>query len=210
MRERDLCRFCLKPAVTCYCAELRPFEASFALVLLQHPLERKRSIGTARMTHRCVRNSQLIQGESFAHDPVVNALLDEPANHCVVLYPGARSLDIGALPPEERRAWVPADRRLVVFVIDGTWFCAKKMLGGSPNLQRLPQIRFSPVNESEYVIRKQPRPHCLSTLEAVHRLLRILEPGAEHHDSLLDLFRGMVARQIEFARLNQLRKVEAR
>jgi DTW domain-containing protein YfiP len=190
---RELCVRCRRSIATCFCPQIEAFDVNFDLVLLQHPNERRSTVTTARMTHLFVRGSRIIEGASFASHAQVDALLADPTRHCVVLYPGPTSVDVGT--PEWR---VPAGKRLLVFVLDGTWSTAAKMLRMSPNLQALPQIRFTPTRESEYGFKKQPRAECLSTLEAVHDLLEALEPAA-NRDGLLRLFRNLVQEQLRFA-----------
>ena len=74
------------------------------------------------------------------------------------------------------------------------------MLRLSPSLQRLPRIMFSNAAPSRYLIKRQPEPGCLSTLEAVHELLLALErAGLDHYalpDQLLGLFMRMQEVQI--------------
>ncbi|MBC7691219.1 MAG: DTW domain-containing protein [Methylotenera sp.] len=207
--ERVLCLRCLKSELTCYCAQVRPFESDLQFILLQHPLERKRSIGTARMTHLCIRNSRLIAGVAFDDHPQVNELLENSGNHCVVLFPSENSLNVSRLPPAEVKSGFPADRKLVIFVIDGTWANAKSMMRRSTKLSALPQICFTHEKESEYKIRKQPAKYCLSTIEAVHLLIEILEPQVDS-SILLEVFRTMVSQQVTYAGNNQIRRVGAR
>lgn len=216
---RQLCLKCLKPKVTCYCEAIQPFATDAHFVILQHPLERKRSVGTARLTHLCLKRSTLIPGAGFADDPQVQALLADPSRHCVVLYPGADALDIGhpdaraelamrLAGSEESPGRSTADQKeLVIFVIDGTWSCAATLMRRSPNLMALPKISFAPGPVSEYGFRKQPAPECLSTLEAVHRVIRLLEPEAEPQ-ILLTLFRRLVADQLRYAKRDIVRLKE--
>jgi DTW domain-containing protein YfiP len=75
----------------------------------------------------------------------------------------------GGLTPEALNS-----RRLVVFLLDATWACAKKMLTESKRLQALPRLMFTPVEKSAFVIKRQPHEWCLSTLEATHQLLGAL------------------------------------
>ena len=67
-----------------------------------------------------------------------------------------------------------ATRTLVVFILDATWALGRKMLRLSPVLQALPRLMFTPAAPSRYVIKQQPHPACLSTLEATHELLTAL------------------------------------
>lgn len=77
------------------------------------------------------------------------------------------------------------------------------MLRLSPGLQRLPRVMFTPSAPSRYVIKQQPQEGCLSTLEAVHELLRALDRHGldryERPEQLLALFRKMQDYQIACA-----------
>jgi DTW domain-containing protein YfiP len=203
---RNLCHQCLKSEVLCYCKELKPFRSNTVIALLQHPLERRRTVGTARMAHLTIENSLLIPGIDFNENEEVNRLIADPTKHCVVLYPGRRSLNISALSHEEIAQSFPAGKTLVVFVIDGTWACARTMVSRSPNLVRLPQICFTPTRTSEYQFRRQPKPLCLSTIEAVHQILEILEPKVDP-SPLIELFRDMVKKQVECTKIGAVRRL---
>ena len=125
--SRSLCLRCMTSNRVCYCNHIQTVRSSVRFVILQHPLERKRSVGTARIAHRCVENSVLRvgTGEDFDQDPVIQSILGNPGFHCVVLYPGPAATNISLHPDG---AWLPQGKKLVVFVIDGTWACAKTML----------------------------------------------------------------------------------
>jgi len=152
---------------------LTPIEMQTRFVFLMHPKEFKREkTGTGRLTHLCLPNSELHVGLAFDPEEAVTALIEDPRNFPVLLYPGktARNLSHGGLTPAEL-----AGRRLVVLLLDATWSGARKMLKLSPRLQRLPRIMFTPAAPSRFVIKQQPAPGCLSTLEAVHELALALE-----------------------------------
>jgi DTW domain-containing protein YfiP len=167
-------------------------------VFLMHPKEfKKEKAGTGRLTHLCLPESEIHMGMEFETHSEVRALLADPANHCVLLYPGptARNLSRGELRPEEL-----GGRRLVVFLLDATWACARKMLRISPCLQTIPRIMFTPGSPSRFVIKQQPQEGCLSTLEATHETLLALErSGLDAYPDpgqLLTLFDRMQAYQI--------------
>jgi len=157
------------------------------------------------MAHLSLKNSLLIAGTEFDQSEKVNRLIADPANHCVVLYPGIHSKNISLAASTDLVEWFPQDKKLVIFVIDGTWPCAKRMILRSPNLLALPQICFTPNRQSEYQFRHQPHEHCLSTIEAVHHMIGILDPSPEC-DSLMDLFRKMVRRQVGYSVTGQVRR----
>jgi len=177
---REMCYRCFWPASLCWCSSLRPMETRTRFVFLMSPKEfKEEKAGTGRLTHLCLPNSELHMGKGFEGDEAVQELLADPANYCVLLYPGrdARNLTTG-----EFDATALGGRRLVVFLLDATWGGARKLLRLSPSLQRLPRIMFTPTAPSRYIIKQQPQAGCLSTLEAVHELLLVLErTGLDHY-----------------------------
>ena len=168
-----MCYRCFWPQSLCWCPTLQPMETRTRFVFLMSPKEFKQEkAGTGRLTHLCLPNSRLRMGQGFDADEEVQALIHDPQNFPVLLYPGlnARNLSKGDLTPADL-----GGRRLVVFLIDATWGGARKILRLSPSLQRLPRIMFTPSAPSRYVIKQQPQEGCLSTLEAVHELLTVME-----------------------------------
>lgn len=168
-------------------------------VILMHPFEFKRiKANTGRLTHVCLADSELFIGESFDTHEEVQALINDPKNFPVLLYPGktARDLSKGELARGDF-----AGRRLVVFLLDATWRLVRPMLRNSLTLQALPRIMFSNAAPSRYVIKRQPEPGCLSTLEAVHELLLALDrAGLDTYaqpDQLLTLFQRMQEFQLQ-------------
>lgn len=200
-KARPLCLRCRKPQVTCYCPTLAKIVTSPRIVILMHPLEAKHPVGTGRMAHRCLANSQFIEGVDFTHHAGVNALINDPKLFPMILFPGPQSLDLARCSPEERQALYPKDREPVVIVLDGTWHLAKKMLHRSKNLQTLPRVCFTPSRLSRFLVRKQPHPQCFSTIEAIHELVSLLNPDLPSpapHDQLLSIFDDFVAKQLSF------------
>jgi DTW domain-containing protein YfiP len=132
-------------------------------------------------------------GKFFAGNAEVERLIRDPENQCVILYPGSESTLLEGGKPIEKPG-----RRLVIFLIDGTWTTAKNMLRLSPNLQALPQIRLNPVRKSQYRIRRQPQSVCLSTVEATHQLIEAVD-GPGECENLLHVFRYMVDEQLKWS-----------
>jgi DTW domain-containing protein YfiP len=170
--SREKCYRCFWPKALCWCASIRPMPTRTKFVFLMHPKEFKdQRTGTGRLTHLCLADSELHMGIDFENHQPVQAVLRDPSNLPLLLYPGPQARVLpGGLQPEAL-----AGRRLVVFLLDGTWACARKMLRLSPSLQRLPRLMLPPVAPSRFVIKQQPVKGCLSTLEATHELLLALE-----------------------------------
>ncbi|MBU0929215.1 MAG: DTW domain-containing protein [Spirochaetes bacterium] len=170
---REVCYACRRPKALCLCPSEPPLRTRTRVVLLMHPMEYKREkCATGRLTCLNLANSEMIPGLRFDENPRYRALVDDPANYPVLLYPGKDAFDLssGGFPSGEL-----GGRRLVVFLVDSTWACAKSILRESPGLLSLPCVKFTPTIPSRYVIKRQPAPNCLSTIEATHELLLALE-----------------------------------
>jgi DTW domain-containing protein len=199
--SRETCYRCYRPKSICFCASIQPMPTRSLFVLLMHPKEFKQvKAATGRLTHLCLAGSQVHIGVGFEHHEAVQALIQDPGNYPVLLYPGRTALNLsnGELKREEL-----AGKRLVIFVLDATWGLARKMLRLSPSLKLLPRIVFTPSQPSRYVIKQQPHVNCLSTLEATHELLTVLDrQGLDEYgdpSQLLRVFAQMQEIQIRCA-----------
>lgn len=179
---------------------------------LMHPKEFKQEkAATGRLTHLCLANSVLHVGIGFDDHAEVQALVRDPVNVPVLLYPGPDALNLSDAassdaPPAASFSALNTqleNRTLVVFLLDATWSLGRKMLRLSPSLQRLPRVMFTPSAPSRYLIKQQPHPACLSTLEATHELLIALErAGLDRYplpEQLLGLFQRMQDFQLRCA-----------
>jgi DTW domain-containing protein YfiP len=172
-------------AGSCFCDRITVLPTRTRILLLQHPREKRVAIGTARMAHLALPNSRLRVGLDFAEDPEVQAVLSQsPATY--VLFPGP-----GATPVEK----LARDHDVTLIVLDGTWWQARKLLKLNPAIAVLPRIAFRPRKPSAYVIRREPADFCVSTIEALAEVLKVLEPEGDRFSRLLDPFHAMVARQ---------------
>lgn len=200
-KPRGTCLKCYRPLSHCLCPKIRPFQTRARFVILMHPKEaRKIRNGTGRLAHLALKNSEIITGIDFSTNPRVQALLEEKRYIPFVLYPGRTSKDITEFSQEELAG---AGRQPLVFVIDGTWKAAKKMMKLSRNLHQLPRIAVHSGTPSRFVIKHQPNEQCLSTAEAVNFLLADLEKkGVEKlensHLTLMDTLEEMVKIQLSF------------
>jgi DTW domain-containing protein YfiP len=185
---RPVCLRCRRPEATCYCARLPRLETRTRVVFLQHPRERRVAIGTARMAHLSLPNSELHLGVDFTGHARLEALAANPGS-VAVLFPGQ-----GAMTLEQARARPPE----ALIVVDGTWPLAKKVVKTNPLLASLPRIGFTPRRPSNYRIRAEPADHCVSTIEAVVEVLGALEEGdPARFDAMLHPFEFMVDTQLE-------------
>jgi DTW domain-containing protein YfiP len=171
----------------CLCDLVPSLDNQTRVHVLQHRKERRHPLGTARLLrlglHACDVRVLGLRGRSGEAAP-----LNLPPG-TGLLYPSADAIPLEGLAAESR------PRHLAV--IDGTWTQAHRIYRDTPWLHALPHYRLTPVEESRYRIRTEPRPDCLSTLEATVAALRLLEPELEGIDALLAAFDGMIDAQID-------------
>jgi len=199
--HREECYTCYRAKVNCLCGSIKPFDTKMRFVILMHTKEaKKQKTGTARLAKLCLNNAELLIGTEFGRDQRVNALLRDPAYYPVVLYPGPKAMNFaahgGGLPP--------AGKTLLVFVIDGTWACAKRLLNRSSNLLALPRVSFARGYVSGFAIKKQPKEHCISTIEAIYYLCKEAEAAGRENlgsqsEILMLLFKKLVDTQLRHA-----------
>jgi len=198
------CYRCFRPVRNCLCQEARPFFTQTEFIFLLHSKEaRKEKTGTGRLAQLCLQNSRLFSGTDFSEDHSVNQLLSDPEYYSVLLFPGENSVDINTT-----RSLQPAEKKLRVFVPDGTWTLIKRMIKKNTALSRLPQICFTPPRPSQFVLKKEPNKDFVCTIEAVYYFLEAAQiQGWEDckgkHKVLLEVLTKMVEYQLDRARENR-------
>ena len=195
--NREECYACYRAKKNCLCGSVKPFVTRMRFVILMHTKEaRKQKTGTARLAKLCLKNAELLIGTDFTRDERVNSLLRDPAFSPFVLYPGPEAVNFKTLGKG-----LPMERKnLLVFVIDGTWECAQRLLFRSKNISALPRLSFFRGYTSRFAIKKQPREHCVSTIEAVYYLCgEAEEAGYENlgaqNENLMVLLKKLVETQ---------------
>lgn len=94
----------------------------------------------------------------------------------------------------------------VLIVFDGTWQHAKEMMYASlPFLSKFAtcicfscdyEVGGGSIYNSDLILKKEPYKGCMSTMEAVARVLRFLEPaGLEVEAKLVEVLKSMVRLQ---------------
>ncbi len=185
---------CRRPKLVCWCAWLTAIPTRTKVVFLQHPREREMAIGTARMASLCLPDSELHVGVHWDGTPTLARVLGDPQRPPVLLWPGEGAVDIASAPP-------PGPVTLVV--VDGTWSQARKLVRRNPQLAALPRYAFVPDAPGQYRIRREPKPTCVSTIEALVHVLGVLEGDRERFAPLLRPFVAMVDMQLEQHALRQ-------
>lgn len=197
--HRAFCWKCRRPGSMCFCADAVAVDTRVHFVILQHPRERKRTTGTAQIAKLSLKRCELLTGIDFDRHSRVNELLADPGRNCYVLYPGPSAQCLAVQDFAERFL----ERMPTVFVIDGTWSTAKSLLNQNCRIASLPRVSFPQNGASRYGFRAQPRLECLSTVEAICRIIELLEPerNSARILQILWIFDRMVERQLQYTAL---------
>lgn len=197
----NLCLKCRRRLLTCLCDLMKPFDTESRFIILMHPMEfKKEKVGTGRFSHLILKNSEVLVDVGFDENARLKELLADPDFESFVLYPGFETIDLGSSALKNRLT-----KKAQFFVIDGTWPCAKKMMKLTTLLHYVPRVSFTSDRVSEFKVKHQPLPGCLSTVESLHQVLIDLnrmevENTGVAHENLMDVFRHTVNQQIELAK----------
>ncbi len=208
------CYRCFRPIKSCRCGEIVPVDTGVKFVFLMHPKEAyKQKTGTGRLTALSLKDAEIIIGIDFTDNARLNELISgangtfapdgsagygEGAQYFpVVLYPSKDAYFTDS--PEFRGAI--GGKKLLVIVVDATWFFARKMVFLSKNLHTLPKLSFRKEYRSDFKFKKQPEEAYLSTIESTYYLAEELKAaGIVRADAelcgLMETFRDMVDYQL--------------
>jgi len=182
-----MCYRCFRPTALCYCAELVPVSNTTPVVILQHPREQWHPLGTVRILRESLEQVQVLvdwdHGLRRGTRP-----LDLPAG-AGLLFPSPGARDLARLTPDE----MPSS----LVVLDGTWTQARALYRDIPGLRSLPHFAFAPDRPSQYRVRREPKQHYVSTVEATVHALRQIEPETPGLDRILRVFERMIDLHIE-------------
>jgi DTW domain-containing protein len=184
------CPQCLKPRALCVCDTVTPVENRVAVLILQHPQEQDRLLGTARLTQRHLKKAQLKIGLSWPSltkalgrhaEPQRWAVLYLGSAKAAALAPG-RDLVVldkkgGAAHPDQEEALAGIEG---IVVLDGSWSQAKALWWRNAWMLKSRRILLGPSRPSRYgKLRREPRADGLATIEAVALALARIEGRPE-------------------------------
>jgi len=189
----------------CVCDGIVPIESRISLLILQHPQEQDRALGTARLTAMHFANATLQIGLSW---PSLSKALGRPVadpSRWAVLYLGSAKLsDLGTeddIVAINRKGDVADDQNAIlenidgIVLLDGTWSQAKALWWRNPWMLKCQRVILGPSRPSRYgKLRREPRRDGLSTLEAAAMLLARLENRPDIAATLHASFERMLAR----------------
>jgi len=190
----------MRPSSTCVCKHINAVETNCRFIILMHPKEyKKEKNGTGHMTGLQLKNSEIIVDVDFTNHRRVNEILNDENSSSFLMYPGKESFNLSLENGEATTSFL--GKKPNIFILDGTWPCARKMLKLSKNLRALKKVSFDNEIKSKFVIKQQPQALCLSTIESVYTVINILnESGYEDCDTkdFLLPFEKMIDSQVHY------------
>jgi DTW domain-containing protein len=174
-----------------------------SVLILQHPQEQDRVLGTARLIASTLSNARVSVGLSWRNLSHALSAPAEPRNWGV-LYLGsapAQALKGGPLIALDHKGEPLADQPAAraglegLVALDGNWAQAKALWWRNAWLTRLRRFVVVPDGPSLYGdLRREARPDAVSTLEAVALALSVLEGEPTMRERLLAPFRTLLSR----------------
>lgn len=195
----EYCYQCFKPKTACFCKYMVKVDCGVKFVFLMHPKEFKRQkTGTGRLAAIRLPESEIIVGIDFTNNEKLNKLLNDEKYYPVLMYPG----DDAWTAKKEGFGEAIGNKKLLVIIIDSTWFCSKKMIRESKNLHTLPKLSFSGNYKSIFTFKREPAEYCVSTIESCYYLIKELQEAKlvdekVEPEPLMDIFKKMIVHQLQ-------------
>ena len=201
----EACPQCWKSPELCLCHEEGGIQARLTkhkILILQHPREIRSPLGTAPLASLFLKNSVHRIGLSWRS---LSAALGEPADprQWAVLYLGTKKKSQSETISNEKPFQVttpkgkPVDPSSLrgIIILDGNWEQSKTLWWRNPWLLRLARIQLKTEGESLYgKRRRQPRKHCISSLEAAAAALENLGEDQKVSEGLRSLMSQLLVK----------------
>jgi DTW domain-containing protein len=204
---RAECPHCRKPQALCVCEGVAQIANKVSLLILQHPQEQDRELGTARLTALHFKDALIKIGLSW---PSLTKILGRPTDpkRWAILYLG--SVKAEAVLPGRDIVVVNKNGNAVdhqdsalreiegIVLLDGSWSQAKALWWRNGWMLKCKRVVLAPKRPSRYGrLRREPRSDGLSTIEAAAMLLARLERKPEIETALHASFERLLARYRE-------------
>lgn len=198
------CDKCEKLPSMCMCDVIVPQDHHLEVLILQHPQEPDKALGTARIAEMTLKKATLKVALSTANLKKALGREDIQPNRWGVLYLGSAPIpnkrgvtfvDRTSKPlPAEQQSQIRSTLQGIV-VLDGTWSQAKALWWRNAWLLKCQRMVLNPKKPSLYGdLRKEPKKQCLSTIEAIAQTMEDLGEHIAVHDQLIKTFSILLER----------------
>ena len=202
------CPDCHKPLPLCICDSITPIENKISLLILQHPQEQDRALGTARLTALHFKNAVLKIGLSWPSlSKALGRTVHDPSRWAVLYLGSAKVADLDTdreVVAINRKGEVEDNQRAIlkdiegIVLLDGTWSQAKALWWRNAWMLKCQRVILGPAKPSLYgKLRREPRRDGLSTIEAAAMLLAALEKRPDIEATLNASFERMLGKYRE-------------
>ncbi len=196
----DICAQCEKEKRLCVCEAVTPLENRVHVLILRHPQEQDRALGTARIATLQLKNSKLKTGLSWSNLGKAAGVEKPDPKRWGVLYLGTAKT-AAPLPPRvltvvTKKGNPAPDQDEVlkylqgIILLDGNWSQAKALWWRNAWLLKCRRLVLQPPHPSLYGnLRKEPRRESVSTIEAAAYALAALDDNPGLAENILMPFR---------------------
>ncbi len=206
------CPRCVKPLPLCVCDSVAPIDNRISLLILQHPQEQDRALGTARLTALHFKNAVVRIGLSWPSlSKALGRQVADPSRWAVLYLGSAKVADLETdrdIVAINRKGEIEDNQRAIlkdiegIVLLDGSWSQAKALWWRNAWMLKCQRVILGPSRPSRYgQLRREPRRDGLSTIEAAAMLLASLEKRPDIAETLHASFERMLARYREAQRV---------
>jgi DTW domain-containing protein YfiP len=201
----NVCPQCEKPQNLCFCAAVMPLDNRVSVLILRHPQEQDKKLGTARMAVMQLKNAVLKTGLSWPNlSKAVGRPVTDPKKWGVLYLGTAKTSEPlpkqvltvvtkkGDAAPDQREALRGLEG---IILLDGNWAQAKALWWRNAWMLKCRRLVLQPPHESLYGnLRKEPRKESVSTIEAAAYTLAALDNDPALAEKILPPFRLLLDR----------------
>jgi len=198
----ELCPNCEKPTNLCVCKALSPIDNRIFVLILRHPQEQDRKLGTAKILTLQLKNSLLKTGLSWRNLSKALGREVDPKKWGVLFLGSAKTSE--PLPPrvltvvDKKGAPSRVQDKFIsalegIILLDGNWSQAKALWWRNAWLLKCHRLVLQPPRASLYGnLRKEPRKESVSTIEAAAYVLADLDKDEALADKILVPFEALL------------------
>lgn len=198
--SRRYCQQCSKPEAACLCQFLSQQSNTIAVIILRHPDEVTKAIGTAKLAGLGLRKSKVVTSLEITETEVRRLLAELSCSEPLLIYPQPLNDDSPHYVydfEKERFTSATLNKHYdSIILLDGTWRNTRELLHRNEWLKNTATLNLMNVAESRYRIRQAKQEGALATIEAVAYALALLDDSFKASKLLLP-FEKMIEFQIE-------------